>query len=94
MQSDRRHPVLYDKNNTLYRQVAILLLNYGNLHEVSFVERFLGHPRFSLLALCPCTGQRPRIRTENATSTSTSSAMLGSSNARAYITVLAFALDV
>ena len=96
----RKHPLLYDKGNALYRQVAILLPNYGNLREVFFDERFLGHPRFGLIALCPCIrrfrfiSQRPRIRTENATSTSTSSAMLGCSNARAYLTVLAFELDV
>lgn len=70
-----------DKSNTLCRQVAILLPNYVNLPEISFVERFCGHPRFDLLAFCPCIRrfrlicQRPSIRTENTTSTtSTSSA--------------------
>ena len=69
-----------DKSNNLCRQVPILLLNV-NRSEISFVERFYGHPRFDLLAFCPCIrrfrliSQRPSIRTENTTSTtSTSSA--------------------
>lgn len=41
--------------NTIYHQVAIFFLpNYCNLHEVSFVERFLDHLSFGLPSLCPC----------------------------------------
>lgn len=51
----RKHPVLYDMSNTIYHQVAIFFLpNHCNLHEVSFVERFLDHLSFGLPSLCPC----------------------------------------
>ena len=100
VESARKHSALYDKGNTLYRQLATLLPSYGNLHKVSFVVGFLDHPRFGPLALCPWTRrfrlicQRPRIRTENATSTSISSFTLICSNARTGLTVLVFTLDV
>lgn len=38
------------KNNTLCRQVAILLPKYGNLLDVSFVERFHIYALFFLLS--------------------------------------------